>query len=308
MQANVCHAYQILKKGGLKDENIIVFMYDDIVFNTENPRQGVIINKPKGHDVYKGVPKDYTGDDVNADNLYAVILGNKSTLSGGSGKVLRSGPNDHIFIYYTDHGAAGLLGMPTGTPSVFAIDLIDVLKKKHAAKCYKSMVFYLEACESGSIFEGLLPKNVSIYATTSANAEEDGYFVVVVILLHNAPAGSHTKLEAQKQLLDEIAHRKLVDYRNKIGELLFGHQKNSKVLLNVRPQGQPLVDDWDCFKMLMRTYENNCGPLSNYGMKYTRAIANMGNAGVTIENMAAASDQTCSKKPDVQNFLSDQTK
>ncbi|CAB4272084.1 unnamed protein product [Prunus armeniaca] len=279
-QANVCHAYQILKKGGLKDEYIIVFMYDDIVFNTENPRQGVIINKPKGHDVYKGVPKDYTGDDVNADNLYAVILGNKSTLSGGSGKVLRSGPNDHIFICYTDHGAAGLLGMPTGTPSVFAIDLIDVLKKKHAAKCYKSMVFYLEACESGSIFEGLLPKNVSIYATTSANAEEDGYFVVV---FHNAPAGSHTKLEAQKQLLDEIAHRKLAS-------------------------GQPLVDDWDCFKMLMRTYENNCGPLSNYGMKYTRAIANMGNAGVTTENMAAVSDQTCSKKPDVQNFLSDQTK
>lgn len=54
--------------------------------------------------------QDYTGDDVNADNLYAVILGNKSTLSGGSGKVLCSGPNDHIFIYYTDHGAAGLLG------------------------------------------------------------------------------------------------------------------------------------------------------------------------------------------------------
>lgn len=31
-------------------------------------------------------------------------------------------------------------GMPTGTPSVFAIDLVDVLKKKHAAKGYKSMV------------------------------------------------------------------------------------------------------------------------------------------------------------------------
>ncbi|ONI15085.1 hypothetical protein PRUPE_3G025000 [Prunus persica] len=416
MQANVCHAYQILKKGGLKDENIIFFMYDDIAFNPENPRQGVIINKPKGHDVYKGVPKDYTGDDVNADNLYAVILANKSTLSGGSGKVLRSGPNDHIFIYYTDHGAAGLLGMPTGTPSVFTIDLIDVLKKKHAAKGYKSMVFYLEACESRSIFEGLLPKNGAsahpghaLAPPTSANAEEDGYatycpgqpgipaeydiclgdlfsiswiedcdkndlrketlekqyervrrrtndshvmqygdmshrkeFLLTYMgadpandsytsmedisspsisrvvnqrdadllhlhhKFHKAPTGSHTKLEARKQLLDEIAHRKLVDYRinKKIGELLFGHQKSSKVLLNVRPHGQPLVDDWDCFKMLespspMRTYENNCGPLSNYGMKYARAIANMANAGVAIENMAAASDQTCSKKPDV---------
>lgn len=57
MQADICHAYQILKKGGLKDENIIVFMYDDIAYNPENPRKGVIINKPNGRDVYKGVPK-----------------------------------------------------------------------------------------------------------------------------------------------------------------------------------------------------------------------------------------------------------
>jgi hypothetical protein len=46
-----------MKKGGLKDENIIVFMYDDIAFNPENPRPGVIINKPNGNDVYQGVPK-----------------------------------------------------------------------------------------------------------------------------------------------------------------------------------------------------------------------------------------------------------
>lgn len=56
-QADICHAYQLLRKGGLKDENIIVFMYDDIAFNEENPRPGVIINHPHGDDVYKGVPK-----------------------------------------------------------------------------------------------------------------------------------------------------------------------------------------------------------------------------------------------------------
>jgi len=32
-------------------------MYDDIAFNEENPRTGIIINKPDGGDVYKGVPK-----------------------------------------------------------------------------------------------------------------------------------------------------------------------------------------------------------------------------------------------------------
>lgn len=56
-QADVCHAYQLLKKGGLKDENIVVFMYDDIADNEENPRTGIVINSPEGDDVYEGVPK-----------------------------------------------------------------------------------------------------------------------------------------------------------------------------------------------------------------------------------------------------------
>ncbi|KAF5939995.1 hypothetical protein HYC85_021162 [Camellia sinensis] len=173
-QADVCHAYQLLKKGGLKDENIIVFMYDDIAQNEENPRPGIIINSPHGDDVYKGVPKDYTGENVTVNNFFSVILGNKTALTGGSGKVVDSGPTDHIFIFYSDHGGPGVLGMPT-SPFLYANDLIDVLKKKHASGTYKSMVFYLEACESGSIFEGLLPKGLNIYATTAANAEESSW-------------------------------------------------------------------------------------------------------------------------------------
>ncbi|KAL3746835.1 hypothetical protein ACJRO7_015733 [Eucalyptus globulus] len=173
-QADVCHAYQLLKKGGLKDENIIVFMYDDIADNEENPRPGIVINSPDGDDVYEEVPKDYTGEDVNVNNFFSVILGNKTALTGGSGKVLESGPDDTIFIYYTDHGGPGVLGMPT-SPFLYADDLIDVLKKKHASGTYKSLVFYLEACESGSIFEGLLPEGLNIYATTASNAEESSW-------------------------------------------------------------------------------------------------------------------------------------
>ena len=45
--------------------------------------------------------------------------------------------------------------------------------------------------------------------------------------------------------------------------------------------------------MKVTTYEDHCGPLSSYGMKYTRAIANMCNAGVTADQMAAASVKTC---------------
>lgn len=36
-------------------------------------------------------------------------------------------------------------------------------------------VIYLEACESGSIFEGLLPDDMNIYVQTAANATENSY-------------------------------------------------------------------------------------------------------------------------------------
>ncbi|CAM8950113.1 unnamed protein product [Rhodiola kirilowii] len=128
----------ILKNGGLKDENIIVFMYDDIVFNEANPRKGVIINKPGGPNVYQGVPKDYNRENVTTQKNFSVLLANRSVLTGGSGKVLDSGPDDTI--YYSDHGSKGRVGMPTG--KMKAKDFIDVLKKKHEERSYAQMVIY----------------------------------------------------------------------------------------------------------------------------------------------------------------------
>ncbi|VFR01323.1 unnamed protein product [Cuscuta campestris] len=86
-------------------------MYDDIAFNKENPRPRVIINNSHGDNVYKGVPKDNTGENVTVNNFFDVILGNKDALTGGSGKVVHSGPNEHIFIYYSNHGRLGVLGL-----------------------------------------------------------------------------------------------------------------------------------------------------------------------------------------------------
>lgn len=173
-QADVCHAYQLLQRGGLKDENIVVFMYDDIANNVMNPRPGIIINHPQGDDVYAGVPKDYTGKQVTTENLYAVLLGDKKAVKGGSGKVVDSKKNDRIFIYYSDHGGPGVLGMPN-MPFLYAMDLIEVLKKKHASGTYKEMVIYVEACESGSVFEGIMPKDLNIYVTTASNAQESSF-------------------------------------------------------------------------------------------------------------------------------------
>jgi legumain len=173
-QADVCHSYQVLHDHGIPDSNIIVFMYDDIAQNTQNPTKGVIINHPNGKDVYHGVPHDYNGKDVTPTNFLNVLLGNKAAMQGiGSGKVLESGPDDNVFIFYTDHGAVGLVAFPTGV--LYAKDLNTTIAKMHSQNMYKQMVIYIESCESGSMLEHLLPNNINIYATTASNAEESSY-------------------------------------------------------------------------------------------------------------------------------------
>lgn len=102
-QADVAHAYHVLKQGGIKDSNIIVMVYNDIAFNDENPTPGTIINHPEGKDLYEGLVIDYSRSHVNVDNFLAVLGGNKSAIEVGphsNGRVIEAGPKDRLFVYY----------------------------------------------------------------------------------------------------------------------------------------------------------------------------------------------------------------
>ena len=64
--------------------------------------------------------------------------------------------------------------MPVGDP-VYAQDLVDTLGYMWSNDMYKELVFYLEAGEAGSMFEGLLPSDINVYATTAASSQESSY-------------------------------------------------------------------------------------------------------------------------------------
>ncbi|XP_068948802.1 legumain-like, partial [Petaurus breviceps papuanus] len=111
--------------------------------------------------------------DVTPENFLAVLRGDAEAVKNkGSGKVLNSGPQDHVFVYFTDHGAPGLLAFPND--DLHVKDLNKTIRYMHQHKKYKKMVFYIEACESGSMMNHL-PDNIDVYATTAANPAESSY-------------------------------------------------------------------------------------------------------------------------------------
>jgi legumain len=176
-QSDTCHAYKIVNKFGIPDSRVIVMQYDDIAKDPENPFPGQVFNKPTaagtpGVDVYAGCKKDYTGAAVTPDMFVAVMTGDSSKTGGRP--VLKSGPDDRVFIFFTDHGGTGIIAFPDGS-LMSSTMLIGAINQMFNQKMYSHLVFYMEACESGSMFEGLIKPNLGVYVTTASNAVESSW-------------------------------------------------------------------------------------------------------------------------------------
>ena len=170
-QSDIYHAYQLYVNLGIPEENIIVMHFDDIANNSQNPKPGTVINYPGGPNNYPGVPKDYTGKDVTPENFLKILSGENM---GPGKKTIASGPNDRIFVFFSDHGSPGLIAFP-GFSVLHAEDLVKTIEQMHNQNKYKEMVMYIEACESGSMFNNLLKDEWNVYAVTAANPFESSY-------------------------------------------------------------------------------------------------------------------------------------
>lgn len=153
-------------------------MTDDVAIDSDNPFPGQLFNAPTppgvaGEDVYEGCVTPgatYTGGNVTVANFLAVLTGNASAATG---PVLRSDAGSKVFINLVDHGGAGLFAFPSDL--LYADQLHGALGAMTAARMFSEVVFYLESCESGSMFENILPNATGIYAATASGPDESSW-------------------------------------------------------------------------------------------------------------------------------------
>jgi len=155
--ADVCHAYHIMRKQGISEDKIILLSYNDAVHSKENPIPGKLFNRPDGPDVYEGCKIDYEGEACTSHNFLNVLRGNSTGIVGGNGKVLKSTNESKVFVYFVDHGAPGFIYFPDiENDKLYADVLNQTIHYMYENKMYKELVMYIEACYSGSMFEGIL--------------------------------------------------------------------------------------------------------------------------------------------------------
>lgn len=174
-QADSHHAVKIMMENGIPRDQIIHLAYDDVANNRSNPFPGQLFNKPTdagtpGVNVYDQSEIDYTGSAVNKQNFFNVLLGDDS-----NGPALKSDENSKVFVYFVDHGGAGLICTPQGSQDwIYADELDSTLQTMKDQKMFGELVFYLEACESGSMFPNL-NADENIYALTASNATQSSW-------------------------------------------------------------------------------------------------------------------------------------
>ncbi|KAJ0792740.1 putative legumain protein [Helianthus annuus] len=142
----LCHTYQVLRKGRVKEEAVVVMMSDDFSNHPQNKEPGIIRHELGGQDVYFGVRKDYSGENPTLSNLVAVLMGNKRLLNGGSRRVISPNPNGKVFLFIYAHGDDGLVGISerevVTKEKLFEIisQLFKIISQNYISGKYQSMV------------------------------------------------------------------------------------------------------------------------------------------------------------------------
>ena len=181
ISSTICRGYDLLHDAGVAEDHMVYMGFNDVWDYKNNPFPGQIftdISEGPGHD-YAAQCKphmDYPDKMVSAELFMATLRGDKEEVTKLTGvenpKVIESTADDTIFIYYMDHGAIGFCEV--GKSELAEDVLIETINTMYEKKQYKEMVFYFEACHSGSMFRKL-EKGKNVYAMTGSDTEHSAW-------------------------------------------------------------------------------------------------------------------------------------
>ena len=181
ISSTICRGYDLLHDAGIAEDHIVYMGFNDVWNYPDNPFPGQIFTDTSdgpGVDYAAGCKPhiDYPDDMVTAELFMATLRGDKKMVTKLTGvenpKVIESTADDTIFVYYMDHGAIGFCEV--GKSDLHEIVFMDTINKMYENKQYKELVFYFEACHSGSMFRKL-EKGKNVYAFTGSDTEHSAW-------------------------------------------------------------------------------------------------------------------------------------
>ncbi|MGQ1889683.1 C13 family peptidase [Thermophagus sp. OGC60D27] len=173
-QADVLHAYQLLKQNGFSDEQIILIIEDDLGNSPNNALPGVVRNESDGGNLYVDVHVDYRLSEINSEALKNILIGNETEQTP---IVLNSSSTDNVFLFTSGHGHPDGMVLEGDTVEILTSDYWEtVFDAMNESDKYRLIFWTLEACYSGSVAENILTPGVLVMTGANAFETSKAYF------------------------------------------------------------------------------------------------------------------------------------
>ena len=149
--ANTLSMYRTIKRLGVPDSHIVLFLADDVACNARNCHQGQVFNDPAhGVDLYGAdVEVDYRGHEVTVENFLRVLTGRHGPAVPLS-KRLNSDRNSNVFVFITGHGGDEFMKFQDAE-YLIAQDVADGVTQMHEQRRYKELFLFVETCEAATM-------------------------------------------------------------------------------------------------------------------------------------------------------------
>ena len=164
-QADILAYYQFLKKHNFTDDDILLIMADDIVYDRNNPYPGQVIrDNVMMENLYENVVVDYKLEEITPSDLKKILLGQKSEALP---MVLESTEGDNVLLVWSGHGVPGTLLWDDNRAEVNSRYMSGLLRDMYSSGKYRKLFGIVEACYSGSVAQECVgvPKMLLMTAT-----------------------------------------------------------------------------------------------------------------------------------------------
>ncbi|MCF0175227.1 MAG: hypothetical protein HUJ94_00150 [Bacteroidales bacterium] len=155
-QADALNIYQLLKRGGITDDRILLVMADDLATDPRNTLPGTIRVSDLGPDLREGAEIDYLATELDPERL---------------GELIRSVPSSsgtNLLFFWSGHGSEGRGFNWLSSDECYSADM---LRRDLSALQFRKLLLLAEPCFSGymaSAMEGVR----GVLAMSSANESE----------------------------------------------------------------------------------------------------------------------------------------
>ncbi len=148
-QADVLAVYQLLKRHGYTDDDIVLVMADDIAHNAVNPEPGVVRVKPTGENLYRDVMIDYHTDELTPADICNILAGTETERTP---IVLDGDEGTNVFVFWSGHGMSNTLCWEGDREGVSREQIDLALTQRYTDQSYRKLAVFVETCFSGSVF------------------------------------------------------------------------------------------------------------------------------------------------------------